>query len=122
MRRRDRIISKVKTKYWRTSHKFGIRIPKTVDEAYKIDAKLGTDYWMKSIEKEVKNVRIVFEKLDNISVEQTKTGKVKPGFSYCGTHIIFDIKMDGKFTRKARLVADGHTTKAPSSITYSSVV
>ena len=25
-----RIISKVKSKYWRTSHKFGIRVPKTV--------------------------------------------------------------------------------------------
>ena len=51
-----------------------------------------------------------------------KSGKVKPGFKYCGTHMIFDVRMDGKFTRKARLVADGHTTKAPSSITYSSVV
>ena len=30
--------------------------------------------------------------------------------------------MDGKFTRKARLVADGHKTDAPASITYSSVV
>ena len=51
-----------------------------------------------------------------------KNGKVKPGYKFCGTHMIFDIKMDGKFTRKARLVADGHTTDAPSSITYSSVV
>ena len=33
--------------------------------------------------------------------------------------MIFDIKMDGKFTRKARFVAGGHP---PSSITYSSVV
>ena len=30
--------------------------------------------------------------------------------------------MDGKFTRKARLVVDGHKTRPPSSITYSSVV
>ena len=30
LRHRDRIISKVKYKYWRTSHKFGIRVPKTV--------------------------------------------------------------------------------------------
>ena len=30
--------------------------------------------------------------------------------------------MDGKFTRKARLVSDGHTIEPPSSITYSSVV
>jgi hypothetical protein len=30
--------------------------------------------------------------------------------------------MDGKFTRKARFVAGGHTTDTPASITYSSVV
>ena len=36
--------------------------------------------------------------------------------------MIFDIKMDGKFTRKARLVADVHKTAPLSSITYSSVV
>ena len=34
LRRRYRIISKVKANYWRTSHKFGIRFPKTVTEAY----------------------------------------------------------------------------------------
>ena len=37
-------------------------------------------------------------------------------------YMIFDIKLDGKFTRKARLVAGGHTIAPPSSITYSSVV
>ena len=36
--------------------------------------------------------------------------------------MIFDIKMDGKFTRKACYVADSHTTDPPSSITYSSIV
>jgi len=36
--------------------------------------------------------------------------------------MIFDIKMDGKFTRKARLVAGGHTTETPASSTYSSIV
>ena len=36
--------------------------------------------------------------------------------------ILFDIKMDEKFTRKARFLADGHTTSPPSSITSSSVV
>ena len=30
--------------------------------------------------------------------------------------------MDGSFTRKARLVADGHKTEPPTSMTYSSVV
>lgn len=122
LRKRDRLISKVKSKYWRTSHKFGIRIPKTVKEAYAIDRETGTDHWTRAIEKEIKNVRVAFQLLDNVSESDMRTGKVKPGFGYCGTHMIFDIKMDGKFTRKARLVADGHLTKAPSSITYSSVV
>ena len=35
-------------------------------------------------------------------------------------HIIFDVKMD--LTRKARLVACGHMTALPSSMTYASVV
>ena len=37
-------------------------------------------------------------------------------------HFIFDIKLGKGFRRKARLVADGHKTETPSSITYSSVV
>ena len=36
--------------------------------------------------------------------------------------MIFDINMDGKFIIKKILVANGHTTAPPSSITYSSVV
>ena len=34
---RNRIISKVKDKYWRTTHKFEIRVPESVDEALAID-------------------------------------------------------------------------------------
>ena len=122
LRRRDRIISKVKTKYWRTTHKFGICIPKSVIEAYQIDRDTGTDFWTKAIEKEMKNVRIAFEKLEGVTPEEMEGGKIKPGYKFCSTHMVFDIKMDGKFTRKARLVADGHKTDAPASITYSSVV
>ena len=122
LRKRDRIVSKVKAKYWRTTHKFGIEVPKSAAEAYMIDQKTGTRFWTEAIDKEMKNVRVAFEKLEGVSEAQMKTGKIKPGFKYVGTHMIFDIKMDGEFTRKARLVADGHKTDASSSITYSSVV
>ena len=54
--------------------------------------------------------------------EQMREEKVKPGFKYVGTHMVFDIKMDGKFTRKARLVEGRNKTAPPSSINYSSVV
>ena len=50
------------------------------------------------------------------------TCKGKPSYKCCGRHMISDIKMDGKFTRKARLVADGQKTNVPSFIIYSSVV
>ena len=48
--------------------------------------------------------------------------KINPVYEHVNVHMIFDINMDGKFTRNARLVATGHTTAPPSSITYSSVV
>ncbi len=35
--------------------------------------------------------------------------------------MIFDVKMEG-FRQKVRLVAGGHLTKAPATITYASVV
>ena len=36
--------------------------------------------------------------------------------------MIFDIKMNENFRRKARMVAGGHMTETPTSITYLSVV
>ena len=36
--------------------------------------------------------------------------------------MIFDVKIGENFRRKARLVAGGHTTDAPATLTYSSVV
>ena len=121
LRRRDRIISKVKARYWRKTHKFGIRIPKTVKEALEIDKATGINFWELAIQKEMANVRIAFEKGAH-TVEEMRDGKVLPGYQEIGCHMIFDIKMDGNFTRKARFVAGGHTTDPPASITYSSVV
>ena len=122
MERRNINAKKAKNKYWRTTYKFGIEIAKTVEEALEINQKTGTDYWENAIRKEMKNVRIAFEDLKGVTPKQIQTGKVKPGYSFCSTHMIFDIKMDGKFTRKARFVADEKKTEAPSSLTYSSVV
>jgi hypothetical protein len=37
LQKRNQIIAKLKTKYWVRTHKFGIKIPKTVKEAKAID-------------------------------------------------------------------------------------
>ena len=68
------------------------------------------------------NVRVDFEVLKEVTTDQMREEKVKPGFKYIGIHMIFDIKMDGNFARKSRLVACGHNTAPPFSITYSIVV
>ena len=117
-----RIVSNLKAKYWITTRKFGNQVPKAVDEAYKIDQKTGTNFWTKEIEKEVANVHVAFKVFKGATPAQMREGKLKLLFKYVGTHMIFDIKMDGKFTRKARLVAGRHKMAPPSSINYSSVV
>jgi len=62
----------------------------------------------------MKEVRIAFNILPD--------GHVAPnGYQKIPCHMIFDIKMED-FRCKARLVAGGHRTKAPATITYASVV
>jgi hypothetical protein len=120
LRRRNRIISKVKSRYWKTTHKFGIRLPHSVQQALQIDEETGTDYWRRAIEREMKNVRPAFERWDEGTVEDARDGKKLVGYQEIGCHMVFDIKMD--FTRKARYVAGGNTTEPPTENTYSSVV
>ena len=42
-------------------------------------------------------------------------------YQFVKCHMIYDVKMEG-FRRKAKLVAGGHMTTAPSAVTYASVV
>ena len=58
LKKKNRIIGKVKSKYWQRTHKFGIRIPKSVEEARKLDPENGNILWWDAICKEMKNVRI----------------------------------------------------------------
>ena len=41
-----------------------------------------------------------------------------PGYQQIKCHMIFNIKLGKNFRIKARLVDGGHTTTAPSSITF----
>ena len=114
--KRNAIVAKVKSKYWSRTHKFGIRIPKNVDEAIAIDRENHNNLWRDAIAQEMKNVRVAFEEYDE------SQGPVPTGYKRLDCHMIFDVKMNENFRRKARMVADGHKTETPASITYSSVV
>ncbi len=117
MRKRYRIISLVRKRnprYLKWTHKFGIELPKTVNEALELDKKNCNTFWADVIAKETKDVCVAHKKLlDKQSAPN--------GYQKIPCHMIFDIKMED-FRRKARLVAGGHMTKAPATITYASVV
>ena len=96
LRKRNQMIAKVRSHYWKRTDKFGVLIPKSVKEALLLDDKTGTDLWQKAIEKEMKNVMPAFTFLE-------RDEKVPIGYQHIDCHMIFDVKMD--FTRKARFVA-----------------
>ena len=66
--------------------------------------------------KEMKNMRPAFEVFEG-GIEELPTG-----YQEIKCHMIFDVKLGGNFCRKARLVAGGHTTETPATLTYSSIV
>ena len=116
LKKREAIIAKVKSKYWERTHKFGIRIPKSVPEARQIDKDNQNTLWWDAICMEMKNVRIAFEKWTKGEED------IPPGFTEIKCHMVFDVKLGENFRRKARMVAGGHMTDTPAALTYSSVV
>jgi hypothetical protein len=95
MQKRDVIVSAVKSRVKKTTHKYGVEMPSpgknVVQNAIDLDRRNGTTLWMDSLAKEMGNLMIAFEILD-------PGQKAPPGWFKATGHIIFDVKMD--FTRK----------------------
>ena len=72
--------------YIKKSHKFGIELPKTMEQAYALDVKSQSGIW---------------------SLTRSEVSAHRPP--------ICDIKMED-FRQKARLVAGGHMTEALATI------
>ena len=86
LRKRKIIIAKLRSKYLDKTHKYGIRIPKSMKQAKNIDEETGNTLWMDAIRLEMKNVRIAFE---------TYKGDPKTflGYQEITGHIFFYIKL-----------------------------
>ena len=117
LRKRDVIVSAVKSRVARTTHKYGIELPRpgkdTIENARKLDLKNGNTLYMTALAKEMGNNAIAFE-------IKNHGEKAPPGYFKATGHIIWDVKMD--FTRKARWVKDGHKTPDSAQTNYSGVV
>ena len=114
LRRRNRILRAMKTRYQRTTQKFGMELPKTVKRALEIDRETGTTFWHDASKKEMGTVRVAFDVLPE--------GAPKPeGREFIDCHVVFDIKQ-GTLQRKCRFVADGSRADVSNIPTYASVV
>ena len=113
LRKREVILAAVKNQIRKTTHKYGIEEPRDVEHAHEIDLRNGNTMWRDALKKEMYNVGVAFEILDE--------GTHAPhGWKQVTGHLVWDVKMD--FTRKARWVLDGHETLDPIGSTYAGVV
>ena len=113
LRKRDHLISKVQTRVRKGHMKFGVIVPRTLNEAKDLDRENGNTLWTDAVEKEFKDSRIAFDPLAD-------GDKAPPGWSEITCHLIFDVKMT--LRRKARYVAGGHLVGDPGVSTFASVV
>jgi hypothetical protein len=90
LHKQNYIILKVKKKYWKMMHKFGIKLLHSVEEALEIDRVMGTDHWRKALNKEMSKVKIALNAKDGVTLEDVRSGKVKDmiGFQEIGCHCI----------------------------------
>ena len=112
LRKREVILAAVKNRIRKLTHKYGIEIPRDVEHAYKIDSRNGNTTWRNTLKKEMYNVRVAFEILNE--------GAHAPhGWKQVTGQLVWDVKMD--FTRKARWVLNGHKTPDPIGSTYAAL-
>ena len=116
IRKKKIIISKIKSLYWQTTHRYGVNLPNTTTEALEVHKENNNTLWWDVICSAMHNVRIAFEEFD------CPLSQMLPGFKKLNCHLIFDVKLSEIFRQKARFIADGHMTKATKSLSYSTVV
>ena len=86
VRKHNIVISKLKGKYWRTTHKLGIKLHKDVKEALEINRITRTDFWRKDINKETSKVKVVWKADEKFTPEQIRSQKTNEyiGFQEIG--------------------------------------
>ena len=95
LRKRNAIILAMKMRLQKTTHKYGIEIPTSVEHAMEINQKNGNTMWRDALALEMFNVGVAFEILE-------EDQPAPAGWKKASRHLIWDVKMD--FTRKARWV------------------
>ena len=107
--------AKLRSKRETKRYKFGFEVPKSPQDALRIDQENGNTMWRDSMALELSQL------MDYETFKDYGYGDKRPaGYKRIRTHWVFDIKHDGR--HKSRLVAGGHLTDAPLEDVYSGVV
>lgn len=94
---------------------FGYQVPRTPQEAIRLDTENGNTLWQDSMALEMAQLK------EYNTFKDLGRGAAPPdGHRKIRVHFVFAVKHDGR--RKARLVADGHLTETPVESVYSGVV
>jgi hypothetical protein len=100
--------AKLKSFHTAPKYKYGYEIPRTYEQAKRIDQKNGNTLWGDATVLELNQIDeyVTF-------IDKGHHSKVTPptGFKKIRVHIVYDVKRDGR--HKARLVSDGHLTAIP---------
>jgi hypothetical protein len=107
--KRDVIISAVKSRARKTTHKYGDELPTSVAHAKRLDAQNGNNRWITTLQLEMTQLGVAIELQDHGI-------QAPPGWSKVSGHLVWDVKID--FTRKARWVPNPNPNPNPDSISY----
>ena len=91
LKKHNWILAKVKSNYWLRMHKFGIHIPKSVEEAKRIDKANQKTLWWEAICKEMKNVCPAFE------IFEGKKDVIPGVYQFMKCDMIFNVKFGENF-------------------------
>ena len=61
LRKREIILAAVKKRIRKTTHKYGIEVPRDIEHAHEIDSRNGNTMWRDALKKEMYNVGVAFE-------------------------------------------------------------
>ena len=64
LRKSEAIISSVRARVRKTTHKYGSEVPRDLEHAHNLDLNNGNDHWAKSMKKKMRNLGIAFKILD----------------------------------------------------------
>ena len=113
------MINQAKLRSFNLSSRFnyGYEIPKTYDQAIRLDDRIKNTACKGAIDLELNQINDYNALIDK--GHHTKINMASE-FKQKRVHFVFDVKHDGR--HKARLVADGHLTDIPNESVYSGVV